>query len=419
VVLPAALFYLSHTRPIMTGDSKPITLSATRLVCDGSSELSGFAALYGAENSYNQPGELPYFFTRTPSGIHSAYPSGMIVFALPSTAIARLLRVDLNQFNAQNHLEKGIASWLAAACLGLFFLLALHVVDPRSAWMTTLLLATGSGTCSTLGQALWQHGGVIFWLLVALLIEFRTWRQPRPAGVALQGVALAMTFACRLSSALLIVPFGIWLLLRAPRRAILIGLLSALAYLPWAWYYHSIYGSPLGPSVHQTIGFLWTWREALVPMHLGPDHGLLTYQPWILLGLAVCLPRKWQVRKPETAATPNGWRWVCAAGIVLHLSLIASWGCWWGGDCWGSRLVVETVPLFALLCLRPIAALRGTVWGRRLIWTTVLAAAFVHLPGVYLNVDYHTLQPGLFSHRPEPPGSWQHLTFLAPFAIHR
>ena len=78
----------------------------------------------------------------------------------------------------QDRLEKAIASWLAAACLGLFFLLALHIVDARYGGLTTLLLAVGSGLCSTVGQALWQHGGVIFWMLLALLIEFRTWRRP-------------------------------------------------------------------------------------------------------------------------------------------------------------------------------------------------------------------------------------------------
>jgi hypothetical protein len=432
VVLPAGLFFLANTRPIMTGDSKPVTMTASSLVCERTNDLSAFAAIYRAENYFNAARELPYFFLETATGIYSHYPSGMIVFAVPPAALARLLGADLHRISTQDHLEKGVASWLAAACLGLFFLLALHVVDARSAWLTTLLLAVGSAFCSTVGQALWQHGGVVFWLLLALLVEFRTWRRPPltlpspPSGgegrvrgaaaVLLQGVALAMMFACRLSSALLILPFGVWILYRAPRRALLVGLLAAVAYLPWAWYYQSIYGTPLGPSVGQMIGFSWSWREASLPLLIAPDHGLLMYQPWILLGLAVCLP---PVRRllpvGEPGDLPGGWRWVCVSAIVLHLALIASWNCWWGGDCWGSRLATETVPLFALLCLRPIAALRRLAWGRRLVLATALVAAFLHLTGVYLPADYQAVQPAIFTHRPALPGSLDNLPFLTPF----
>ena len=79
-------------------------------------------------------------------------------------------------------------------------------------------------------------------------------------------------------------------------------------------------------------------------------------------------------------------------------------------------MATETVPLFALLCLRPIAGLLRLVWGRRLVWAMVLIAAFPHLTGVYLKANYCDSQMGLFSRRMEPPGSWQNLPFRTPFA---
>ena len=208
----------------MTGDSKPMTLIASALVRDGTTDLGAFTAEYASVYGVGPTAKLPYFCLRTESGIHSAYPSGMFVFALPSAALARLLGADLAQGGVQDRMEKGVASWLAATCLGLFFLLALHLADARSAAWMMLFLAIGSGLCSTVGQALWQHGGVLFWMLLALLIEFRSWRRPTLAATLLQGAALAMMFACRLPSALLIAAFGMWLLIRAPRRAVLVGL---------------------------------------------------------------------------------------------------------------------------------------------------------------------------------------------------
>ncbi len=362
IVLPAGVFFLTNPRPLMTGDSKPIALIASNLVRQGTTELSSFAPLYAPV--YNTPWapDMPYFCLRTLTGMYSSYPSGMCVFAVPAAAVARLLGSDLTDGGVLDRLEKLVASWLSAACLGLFFLLALHLTDARSAGLMTLLLAIGSGLCTTMAQALWQHGGVLFWLLTALLIEFRTWQSPRPSGILLQGVALAMMFACRLASAILIAAFGLWLLVRAPRRAMLVGLAAALAYIPWACYYRAIYYTIFGPSILQMHMFTENWRHTLIPLLFSPDHGLLVYQPWILLILALLVPSVRKQWTSRTADAPAAWRWFCIAAIVPYLALVCSWYCWWGGACWGSRLVVETVPFFALLCLPVVAALRRLAW---------------------------------------------------------
>ncbi|MHB1422985.1 MAG: hypothetical protein ACYC3I_07285 [Gemmataceae bacterium] len=431
IVVPAGLFFLSQGRPLMTGDSKPITLIASALVSNGTTDLSAFVPEYAPVYRPAPTAELPYFCVRTATGIHSCYHSGMFVFALPQAALARLLGADLSRGGVQDRMEKGVASWLAAACLGLFFLLALHRVDAASAAWMTLFLAVGSGLCSTVGQALWQHGGVLFWMLLALLVELRTSRRspltlPSPpwggvgrvrgmAATLLQGVALAMMFACRLPSAVFIAAFGIWLLIRAPRRAVLVGLVAVAAYAPWAWYYRAIYGNVLGPSIRQLEMFTGNWRDTILPLLVSPDHGLLLYQPWILLALAMAIP---SVRRRLPAApidTPSGMNWMCVAAIAAYLGVIASWYCWWGGQCWGSRLVVETVPFFALLCLPSVAALRRLRWGRGLLIATLLFAAFVQLTGVYLKSDFRDTQPALVGTSPEPPGSWKHWPFLTPF----
>ncbi|MGH7174651.1 MAG: hypothetical protein ACRELG_30670, partial [Gemmataceae bacterium] len=414
IVLPASLFFLSQ-RPLRSGDSKPMTLIASALVRDGTTDLGAFTAKYASVYGIAPAMELPYFCLRTATGIHSAYPSGMFVFALPSAALARLLGADLAQGGVQDRMEKGVASCLAAACLGLFFLLALHLVDARSAAWMTLFLATGSGLCSTVGQALWQHGGVLFWMLLALLIEFRSWRRPTVAATLLQGAALAMMFACRLPSALFIAAFGMWLLMRAPRRAVLVGLAGVLTYAPWAWYQKTTYGHLLGPSIRQLELFTGHWRDTLIPIFFSLDHGLLIYQPWILLGLTMLVPSVRRGLPDAPSDAPSGWKWFCVAAIVPYLGLVASWYCWWGGQCWGSRLLVETIPFFALLCLPAIAALRRLAWGRRLLLATALVAAFVQLTGVYLKVDFRDCQPALIGTRSEPPGSWKHVPFLTPF----
>ncbi len=420
VVLPAGILFQLQREHVMTGDTKPVTLTATALVRQGHCELSGFIPGYREEDqAFIVPlTGLPYFITSTPRGCYSSYPSGMVPFALPSTAVAHWLGADLDRHRTQGHLEKGVASWVAAACVGLFFLLARHLADARAAWLVAILLATGSAVYSTVAQALWQQGGVILWLLVALLVEFRTWRRPSPASVVIQGLALAMMFSCRSSAALLILAFGLWLLLRAPRRAVAVGCCAALAYLPWAAFYRSVYATPLGPSAIQCDGSLWCWPSLRVLAYLlfSPDHGLLAYQPWILLGVVGCFwPAPPAPELRPASAAPHGWSVFCLAAITLHLSLLCCWICWWGGDCWGSRLATEIVPLCGLLCVRPIARAWPSTGGRRLVYALAMLSCFLHAAGIYLKADYRDNQPGLFSRRPEPPGSWQHAPFLTPF----
>jgi hypothetical protein len=204
-------------------------------------------------------------------------------------------------------------------------------------------------------------------------------------------------------------------LLRSPRRAFLVSLAALLAYAPWAWYYHAIYGNVFGPSLRQVGLFAGRWHETLLPLLVSPDHGLLMYQPWIWLALPLLVPSIRRVVETRPAEAPPGWRWLCGLAIGPYLGLVGAWYCWWGGQCWGSRLLVEIVPFFALLCLPSLAILRRRTWGRRVLLATALLASFVQLTGVYLKADCRDTQPALLGTQPQPPGSWTHLPFLTPF----
>jgi hypothetical protein len=216
--------------------------------------------------------------------------------------------------------------------------------------------------------------------------------------------------ACRPSAAVLLVPFGVWLLLRAPRRALAMVCCAVLAFLPWAWLYLSIYGQLFGPAMALTTQQYWTlganhWLEVLV----SPGRGVLVYQPWLLLAVTELL--FWRRPAAERAPCPGGWKLFCVSAIVLHLALVSAWKCWWGGYCWGSRLGAEAIPLAALLCLRPAAALWSLHGGRAMLAGVALLSYLLHIPGVYCQANWlytHSVQEGtVFS-------SWSDSPFLYP-----
>jgi hypothetical protein len=415
VVLPAFLLYLSNGRTTVCGDSWPVVPTAISLLTEGDADLGEFCRDGPWSKQIDRPGGLAYFVQRRGECLYSSYPAGMVPFAVPVVGLSRLAGGRLGDLIAHPRLEKLTAAAVAAGALGLFFVLALHLAPPGPALAATATLGVASGMFSTVAQSLWQHDGAILWSLVVLLVEFR------PAGRGgwmLQGLACAMMLACRLTAVAFLAPFGAWVLLRSPRRAAAIGCVAALAYLPWAGFYLAVYGSPLGPSTGQMAGMLWSAEVAapLAGVLFSPGRGLVTYQPWVVLAPLALVPAvRDAAARRGCGDGPAGWAACCAAAIVGQVAIVSAWRCWWGGWCWGSRLVVEAVPLCALLCVRPIAVLWATGRGRLLVLSLAMLGALVQVPGVYDDPDrWNAAHAGGHA---RAVWSWSRAPFLAPFTL--
>jgi hypothetical protein len=470
VVLPAAVLFLSNNRNSDTGDTWPVMPTACNLVQSGRWDVTKFVP--EAPDSYRAATDecLPYCTVRCGDFVYSQYPSGMVLFSLPVVALARAAGADLDSPKVHKHLAKWTASWVAGLSLGLFFLIALQLTKPFPALLATVFLALGSSMFSTCGQDLWQQGGVIFWSLLILFVEFnlrgdsavcawpaaglgkdtnsltgwlpcarsrghvvsRCHKYPTPASVysrvsdllstestwastLIQGIACGMMLACRLSAALLVIPFGLWLFWRSPRRGLILAFFAAAAYAPWAWVYVSIYGNVFGPSTVQFSGFAWFagFMTRLVLVLVSPSHGLFVYQPWLLLALPAIPPLVRRTCK-EFSTAPRDWELLCLVVIGLHLALISAWACWWGGNCWGSRLLAEVIPLATLLAVRPITSLWQMRAGRPALIFLLLFGFSMHATAVYGRADHWSnwADP---EHHPERLQSWSHAPFLYPF----
>ena len=156
--------------------------------------------------------------------------------------------------------------------------------------------------------------------------------------------------ACRVTSLAFVAPFWVWVLLRSPRRAAVIVGASLIAAAPWSAYYLAIYGGPFGPSTRHLSGSRWS-ADVAVPLAgilVSPGRGLLVYQPWLILAPLAFVPaiRSGGARRPAQGDQSAG-SLFRAGAVVLLVGLISAWTEWWGGFCWGSRLVVEIVPLGA------------------------------------------------------------------------
>ncbi len=409
VALPCAYFYSTTTMHVWTGDTMPLVPTVVRMATEGERELSAFLPSSGFRRwDACGPGR-PYFVREVPgaAGVYSTYPAGMEVFAWPMVLILNACGVDLMDDELHLVIEKWSASILTGCSLGLFFLIALHIGNPTSALVTTYLLATGSVYSSTLGMLLWQQGGIIFWMSVAILVEFQTHGWPSWKGLALQALACGWMLACRPSAVTFLVPFGLWILLRNWKRGLMLPALALVCYLPWGLMYWTLYHNPFGPS----MGFLkehWFPGEHSLSVLLSPARGVFIFQPlfWALL--------IWPFfhRKLSAPELPLGWIYFVYTVIVFHLVLIASWPIWWGGFCYGSRLMAEVVPLLAMLAVRPVETLIERPLGRLAITMIAVVGLAIHVPCLYYDAWLWNADPISADAHPERLWDWVHPPFL-------
>jgi hypothetical protein len=213
--------------------------------------------------------------------------------------------------------------------------------------------------------------------------------------------------ACRPSAVTFLVPFGLWILARDWRRGVVMPVVAAAAFLPWAASYYALYRQPFGPS----MGFLaeqWFPGENIGGVLFSPGRGLLVYQPWIvLLGLLVL-----RSARVGDRPLPPGWAGFAAGTLLLHVLLIGSWPMWWGGFCYGSRLAAEVVPVAGLLAVRPIGWLFHTSWGWAVVAAVGVLGFAVHAPCAYYDAWLWNAVPVSADAHPERLWDWSRPPFL-------
>jgi hypothetical protein len=409
ITLPTFFLYRNTTIHVWTGDTMPLVPTVVELHQTGSRELSRFVPPSGFWRWDSVGPNRPYFVREVPgrAGVYSTYPAGMELFAWPVVVVANVCGYSLLDDDVHLRIEKATASGVSAIAMTFFFLLALHVGSPVGAAAVTLLMATGSVFSSTLGMLLWQQGGVVFWMLAALLVEFRTQGKTSWKGLFLQSLACSGMLACRPSAVTFLIPFGLWVLARDWRRGVLLPLASLVCYSPWAAIYWAIYRNPFGPSMG-FLGETWTFGQYIPDVLFSPGRGLFVFQPFLLFAILLLLPKA----RYAVQAWPPGWCLFAVSMMSLHLLLISSWPCWWGGFCYGSRLIAEVVPIAAIFCVRPIGWLLSQKEGWISFAIVALLGFAIHVPCLYYDAWLWNALPFSADAHPWKLWDWSHPPFL-------
>lgn len=174
--------------------------------------------------------------------------------------------------------------------------------------------------------------------------------------------------------------------------ALSLGIGSLIGYSPQIVASQATYGHPFA-SGYFVKGETFSWTTPhIFQILFSRWHGLVTWHPLILLtliGLYV-LGRT----QPAYAAR-------LAVAVAIQIYVVASWHAWWQGDAFGSRMLINCAPAFALGLAALITWVRARVDVR-----VVLAVAALALLWNGLFIAQYRL--GLISKA--EPITWQQLT---------
>ncbi len=306
---------------------------------------------------------------------YNFYPPGTALVCLPIVLIGDWLN---DQFS--NPLERAAivsdlaAKIISAATVGLFFLVVSELTKRRGlAWIVTLIFAFATPQFGTHAGALWSHNASVFCATIALGI----WVWQRGRFAAWSAIPLALGFACRPTMILPGLVFAGALLLRERKAFAVFCLLSGLcgvAFISYSWsvwerLLPTYYGG--GNVAGGGNGF-----TAYLGTLVSPNRGLFVFSPVLLFAL-VGAWRTWRERGPRDI-------YLMATLVVVAEWIVASRNeFWWGGHCYGPRLLCELVPFATLLLLPAWEFLERTRARKIYFFLGILACAW----GIFAQVQ--------------------------------
>jgi len=296
---------------------------AQRLYAEGGLVPEPIYAVVPSVRSDPRTGELRYIGT---------YGFGTGLFAVPVLAGARLFVADLRaRPDWLCYGAKFVASLFAAGSAALLFLTCRRWLSVASS--LALAAVYGLGTCvwSMSSQTLWQHATNSFFLALATYFLVRARAGLRLHDAALCGAALGAAMACRPTSLVYFAVIGAYLLIVHRRAALALAagaLPAGVALAAYNWYY---LGSPVRSAQAETAGWGGSFWEGLAGLLVSPSRGLFIFSPFLLVSLygvvVIWRDERYARLRPLTIA------------VALVLGVHAKWSVWWGGDCYGYRII--------------------------------------------------------------------------------
>ncbi len=364
-------------------------------------------------NEFNAPkletyGNMSITDTGRRVNLYPWVPALMLIPAVIALDVAHEVGIGPGSYAVANGghmdvIQQLSASVIVALVVALVFGICFHRLDRALslkrrraiAALVTFGFAFGTAAWSTASRAMWQHGPSLLFLAAAVYLCQDLLLRPGAHGRSLQwkagllGAAIAASFTCRPTNAVVVVGFTAFVAfrLRPYFWQFLVG--AFVVAIPWMFVNLATFESVL-PGYYRAgkLGFHREYGLAVVTNLVSPARGLLLFSPIVLLGVVGIMRR-------NRAEVRDGLLGFDRVLMGLSLAyLLASSGpsiMWWAGHSFGPRFMSDTLVFFAAAATPTVAVLlrrapAGEVgWRRRIapVFATILLvwSVFVNAQG--------------------------------------
>lgn len=378
------IIYHANLRPVDSSDTLTSSLTPLAIVLDHTITLDRFVPWLQRHVPYTSA-----VIVQAHGHSYSQYPIGGAVFAsplyLPLAFVGNLRAWDPGSLVMFGRIAEKFAATTITALSAVFLLFLLkRITSAAWAWCLTLVYALGTETWSISSQALWQHGpGEL--AIVGALLGFYLWTEDRTsvAGLWICGACTAGALIFRQTNIVLLPALLVALLLAKASVAehVRLWTLPLIGGAIIASY--NLYVLRHLSGGHSIRGMNGSLLGGLAGIFLSPGRGLLVYTPVAIFALCAFFPGARAARLkhgPLVAA--------CLVFMALDTLVIAKWGEWWGGYCWGPRLLTELAPPLVVLMALGVAVL-NQAWPRRVFAVLAVYSILIQAVGAFFYPKGH------------------------------
>jgi len=381
--------YHANFRPVDSSDSLPGSLIPFAVILDHGITLDRFVPWLRGHVWY-----APYVIRQAGNHYFSGYPIGgpLLVspFYLPA-AFVGLRHWDPGSLVMLARIAGKLAATAIAALSAVLLLLLLtRITSTPWAWCLTLVYALATETWSISSQALWQHGpGEL--VIIGAFYAVERWSQDRARNgwLWLCGACAAAAFVIRPTNIVLLPALAAALLLahatlKQHIRLLVLPLFAGLLLAGYNLYvFHRVSGSYAVAAVNGSI------LPGLAGLFLSPGRGLLIYTPVVVFALCAFLPGASAARRRHNLLLGTATVFVVLELLALSESIVISRSIvWWGGYCWGPRMLTELIPALIVLMAFGVSAI-DRPWLRRAFAALALYSVLIQAVGVFFYPKGH------------------------------
>ncbi len=275
---------------------------------------------------------------------YNYYPYGVSLLAYPYIWIIdksySLNHKDLKEkilSTSTVNLEKTIAASLLALSACILFLLSLKELNSYlNSFLTVFIFAFATLNFSVLSRGLWQHTGSVFLLMLVLYL----FHSKKDTLITLSAFPLFFSYVVRPTNLLPILFLGLIAIYQLRFKSIyFLGI--GIVILSSFFYTNSVlFGTMSHPYYDfKKVGGSNTFLEAILGNAISPARGILFYSPVFLFSF-YGLYSKIKKEKFQTLD------FAIIVLILTHWILVSRNLNWWGGHCFGYRLLSDLIPFF-------------------------------------------------------------------------